>query len=66
MLGTHCAGPTTQPVPTPPPAAGGHPVRDLSDYDRAFGVDFDCIPTDVDGKVAWGASSCTPHVIATS
>jgi hypothetical protein len=52
MLETHCAGPTTQPVPTPPPAAGGHPVRDLSDYDRAFGVDFDCIPTDVDGEAA--------------
>lgn len=24
----------------PPPATGDHPVRDLSDYDRAFGVDF--------------------------
>jgi hypothetical protein len=36
----------------PSPATDGHPVRDLSDYDRAFGVDFDCAPTGVDGEVA--------------
>jgi hypothetical protein len=36
----------------PAPAAEGHPVRDLSDYDRAFGVDFDSTPTGFDGEVA--------------
>ena len=36
----------------PPPSAEPHLVRDLSDYDRAFGVDFDSTPTGCDGEVA--------------
>jgi hypothetical protein len=35
----------------PPPTPGEHPVRDLSDYDRAFGVDFTAGATS-DGEVA--------------
>jgi transposase len=35
----------------PPPAPGEHPVRDLSDYDRAFGVDFTAGSAS-DGEVA--------------
>jgi transposase len=34
------------------PSADGHPVRDLSDYDRAFGVDFTTPVTGADGEVA--------------
>ena len=34
------------------PPAEGHPVRDLSDYDRAFGVDFTSRPAGFDGEVA--------------
>jgi transposase len=37
---------------TPSPTADAHPVRDLSDYDRAFGVDFDSMPDGFDGEVA--------------
>lgn len=29
-----------------------HPVRDLADYDRAFGVDFTGTGTGTDGEVA--------------
>jgi hypothetical protein len=36
----------------PSPATDGHPVRDLSDYDKAFGVDFNATATGVDGEVA--------------
>jgi transposase len=36
----------------PPPPAGDHLVRDLADYDRAFGVDFTSSTTGVDGEVA--------------
>jgi hypothetical protein len=36
----------------PPAVAGDHLVRDLADYDRAFGVDFTGSTTDVDGEVA--------------
>lgn len=36
----------------PPPAAGDHLVRDLSDYDRAFGVDFTTGTATSDGEVA--------------
>jgi transposase len=36
----------------PPPAASDHLVRDLADYDRAFGVDFTSSTTGVDGEVA--------------
>ena len=36
----------------PPPATDGHPVRDLSEYDRAFGVEFDSAPNGFDGEVA--------------
>jgi transposase len=36
----------------PSPATDGHPMRDLSDYDRAFGVDFDSTPDGFDGEVA--------------
>jgi hypothetical protein len=35
-----------------PPAAGGHPVRDLADYDRAFGVDFSSGAVTSDDEVA--------------
>jgi hypothetical protein len=35
-----------------PPAAGDHLVRDLADYDRAFGVDFTSSTTGFDGEVA--------------
>lgn len=34
-----------------PPADPGHPVRDLSDYDRDFDVDF-TEPSGADGEVA--------------
>jgi plasmid maintenance system antidote protein VapI len=34
------------------PVTDGHPVRDLSDYDKAFGVDFDSTSTGFDGEVA--------------
>ena len=37
---------------SPPLAAGDHPMRDLSDYDRAFGVDFLGSTTASDGEVA--------------
>ncbi|MCA4730200.1 IS21 family transposase [Mycobacterium avium] len=36
----------------PPPAGGDHLVRDLADYDRAFGVDFTTAITSSDGEVA--------------
>ena len=36
----------------PPPAVGDHLVRDLSDYDRAFGVDFATGTVTSDGEVA--------------
>ncbi len=36
----------------PPPAAGDHLVRDLADYDRAFGVDFTTGTVTSDGEVA--------------
>ncbi len=36
----------------PPPAAGDHLVRDLADYDRAFGVDFNAGTVTSDGEVA--------------
>ncbi|WP_234808733.1 hypothetical protein [Mycolicibacter terrae] len=36
----------------PPPEAGDHPVRDLADYDRAFGVDFVTRTATSDGEVA--------------
>ena len=36
----------------PPPPAADHLVRDLADYDRAFGVDFTGSATDIDGEVA--------------
>ena len=36
----------------PPPVAGDQLVRDLADYDRAFGVDFTASATGVDGEVA--------------
>jgi transposase len=36
----------------PPPVAGDHLVRDLADYDRAFGVDFTGSTTGFDGEVA--------------
>ena len=36
----------------PPPSAGDQLVRDLSDYDRAFGVDFTTAATTSDGEVA--------------
>jgi len=36
----------------PPPAAGDHLVRDLADYDRAFGVDFTTDTITSDGEVA--------------
>ena len=36
----------------PPPAAGDHLVRDLADYDRAFGVDFSTGTVTSDGEVA--------------
>ena len=36
----------------PPPAAGDQLVRDLSDYDRAFGVDFTTAAVTSDGEVA--------------
>jgi DNA-binding XRE family transcriptional regulator len=36
-------------------------VRELSDYDRASGVDFDCIPTDVDGEVTEGHLYAARH-----
>ena len=36
----------------PPPAAGDQLVRDLSDYDRAFGVDFTSAAVTSDGEVA--------------
>jgi hypothetical protein len=35
-----------------PPAAGDHLVRDLADYDRAFGVDFTAGTVASDGEVA--------------
>lgn len=38
--------------PGPPPTAGDHLVRDLADYDRAFGVDFTTAITSSDGEVA--------------
>lgn len=37
---------------SPPPAAGDHLVRDLADYDRAFGVDFRTGTVTSDGEVA--------------
>jgi hypothetical protein len=36
----------------PPPAAGDQLVRDLADYDRAFGVDFSTGTVTSDGEVA--------------
>lgn len=36
----------------PPAAPGDHLVRDLADYDRAFGVDFTSNTVDSDGEVA--------------
>jgi transposase len=36
----------------PPPPAGDHLVRDLADYDRAFGVDFTTGTVTSDGEVA--------------
>ena len=37
----------------PAPAVDtAHPMRDLADYDRAFGVDFDGAATTLDGEVA--------------
>lgn len=36
----------------PPPAAGDQLVRDLADYDRAFGVDFTTRTATSDGEVA--------------
>ena len=36
----------------PPPATGDHLVRDLGDYDRAFGVDFTSSTVTSDGEVA--------------
>lgn len=36
----------------PPPTASDHLVRDLADYDRAFGVDFTTAITSSDGEVA--------------
>ena len=36
----------------PPPAAGDHLVRDLADYDRAFGVNFRTGTVTSDGEVA--------------
>jgi hypothetical protein len=36
----------------PPPVAADHLVRDLGDYDRAFGVDFTSSTTGFDGEVA--------------
>jgi hypothetical protein len=36
----------------PPPAAGDHLVRDLADYDRAFGVDFTTGTVTSDGEVS--------------
>lgn len=36
----------------PPPAAGDQLVRDLADYDRAFGVDFTTGTVTSDGEVA--------------
>jgi transposase len=36
----------------PPPAVGDHLVRDLADYDRAFGVDFTTGTVTSDGEVA--------------
>ena len=37
---------------SPPLAAGDHLVRDLADYDRAFGVDFATGAVSSDGEVA--------------
>jgi hypothetical protein len=37
---------------SPPPADGDHLVRDLADYDRAFGVDFATGAVTSDGEVA--------------
>jgi transposase len=36
----------------PPPVIGDHLVRDLADYDRAFGVDFTTAAVTSDGEVA--------------
>lgn len=36
----------------PPPVSGDHLVRDLADYDRAFGVDFASSTVTSDGEVA--------------
>jgi hypothetical protein len=36
----------------PPAMNSDHLVRDLADYDRAFGVDFTSSTTDFDGEVA--------------
>jgi len=36
----------------PPPTAGDHLVRDLAEYDRAFGVDFTTGTAASDGEVA--------------
>ena len=36
----------------PPTLAGDHLVRDLADYDRAFGVDFTSSTVTSDGEVA--------------
>jgi transposase len=36
----------------PPPVASDHLLRDLADYDRAFGVDFTSNTVDSDGEVA--------------
>lgn len=36
----------------PPPQAGDHMVRDLADYDRAFGVDFSSVTVTSDGELA--------------
>ena len=35
-----------------PPVVGDHLVRDLADYDRAFGVDFTSSTVGSDGEVA--------------
>lgn len=36
----------------PPPVVGDHLVRDLTDYDRAFGLDFASSAVTSDGEVA--------------
>lgn len=36
----------------PPPVVGDHLIRDLSDYDRAFGVDLSTGPVTSNGEMA--------------